>query len=298
MVLKALPKSKKIELLRDFRTKSLRNPTTVALLAADVLASGTTGLGDEQFTIIEQYLIASLELGSKEQAGKCLAQLTKNFGTSSVRVRKLQGLYHESVGKVAEAREVYKSILKDTPGDAFVVKRFSTMLKAEGNYSEAIDMLESVPIYLDEDKQTQRFLAVHNTDEAAYRELINLNYMLRRWERCLFYAEEVILLSPYSYLSHVRHAELCFIAKEYERCASAYAHSLTINDSPNNSRAAYGLWAVANELLKLRSNNRNNGGESVEEVKALKQWAIQRLKWMYQGSPMAAMLEVTLQNDQ
>lgn len=290
MQLKALTRQQKVDMLREFRLKPTRNPVAVTVLAADVLASGTGGLGDEVYNVIEQYVISALELGNREQAGKSLATLDKAFGTSSVRVRRLHGLVAESSGDNAKAREIYRSILKDQPADAFAVKRMSVILKAQGQYQDAVDMLESSPVYIDEDKVGHRYLEVHNADEASCRELLNLHYYLRKWEKCMSYAEECILLNPYSYLNHVRHAEVCFIAKEYERSAAAYAHALTLNSGVNNSRAAYGLLTVAKELMKSRN-------YSNEEAKALHQWATTRLRVLYQGSPMFAVLHVMLQKE-
>ncbi|CUG74828.1 Hypothetical protein, putative, partial [Bodo saltans] len=208
----------------------------------------------------------------------------------------------ESAGDVAKARSIYESILKDSPADAFVVKRFSAMCKAEGRYQDAVEALETTQWYVDEDKNRHRFLAMHNTDESTYRELLNLHYLMGKWERCVFYAEEVILMSPHAFLNHVRHAEVCYAAKMYERSASAYAHALTLNDAANNARAAFGLWTVAKEILaKAKSSGSKNSSDgtavSLEDAQQLRQWAVQRLKALYHGKTMSGALELMLQRE-
>ncbi|CUG74733.1 Hypothetical protein, putative [Bodo saltans] len=298
--LKSLSRSRKVEALRDLRSRPSRNPNAVVLLAAEALAGGS--LGDETYTIHEQYFIACLELGNIEQAGKSLVLLVKQFGNSSIRIQKLHGLRAESAGDIAKARSIYESILKDSPADAFVVKRFSAMCKAEGRYQDAVEALETTQWYVDEDKNRHRFLAMHNTDESTYRELLNLHYLMGKWERCVFYAEEVILMSPHAFLNHVRHAEVCYAAKMYERSASAYAHALTLNDAANNARAAFGLWTVAKEILaKAKSSGSKNSSDgtavSLEDAQQLRQWAVQRLKALYHGKTTSGALELMLQRE-
>lgn len=302
--LKSLPRGRKVELLRELRTRPSRNPTTVALLAADVLAGGGSGLGDESYTVWEQYFIACLELRNHQQAAACLQHLVKRFGQPSTRVRKLYGLLAESAGEKDKAKQIYESILKDSPADAFVVKRFSAMCKAEGRYQDAVDALESVAHYTDEDSKKHTYLSLHNVDENTFRELINLHYYLGKWERCVYYAEEAILVNPHSYLNHIRHAEMCFAAKLFERSATAYAHALTLNESPNNSRAAFGLLAVTKELLAIgRSNSKREGATSssalvaTEDVKPLRQWAAQRLRALYRGTAAAGALDLMMQSE-
>lgn len=299
--LKSLSRARKVELLRDLRTRPSRNPTAVVLLAAEVLASGG-GLGDEAYTIQEQYFIASLEIGNIEQAAKSLQVLVKQFGNSSTRIQKLHGLRAEALGEFASAKSVYESILKDSPADAFAVKRFAAMCKAQGRYQDAVDVLETTQWYVDEDKNRHRFLAQHNTDENTFRELLNLHYLMGKWERCVFYAEEAILVNPYAYLNHVRHAEVCYAAKMYERSASAYAHALTLNDATNNARAAFGLWTLSKEIVnRAKSGNKSTTGAdivvSLEDAQSLRQWAVQRLKVLYQGKAMSGALELMLQRE-
>lgn len=294
--LKALPPSEQVELLRELRTKSSRNPQATCVLAANVLfGKGSSALGgDERYTVQEQYIVASLELGNMEQAATTLRALQQKFGSSSVRVRRLHGLQAEAAGDVTRAREIYRSILKDQPSDAFSVKRMATILKAAGLISEAIDVLESQSVYLDEEKQPQKFLAVHNNDEATYRELMNLCYLLKKFDKCIFYAEECILLNPYAYISHVRHAEMCFLNRDLERSATAYAHALTLNNGKNNARAAFGLLTVSKELIKQRSSKHQQSGE-LDDAKALLSWTTSRLKALYQESPLLPIISMVVQ---
>lgn len=296
LTLKALARSKKIDLLREHRLRPTHCPSAISLLAADVLSSGAGSLGDEQYTILEQYLIASCQCGHLDQASRCLATLTKQFGTTSVRVRKLAGLLFEAQGNTGKAKEVYLSIQKQTPSDPFVVKRAAAMAKREGKFGEAIGALEGDVIpdeITDGTGRKYSYLAVYPEDDSVMRELVWLHYMNGNLAKAVFYAEECILVAPMNFLYHTRHAELCYAAGELEKAASAFAHSLTLNEASNNLRAAYGLWGVARELSKRSQNGTSN--ISLEESKSLRQWAAQRLKSLYHGSPLQAVLELTLQ---
>jgi len=293
--LKGMPAVEQVEVLRELRIKSIRNPQATCVLAANVLFGSGSGVltNDEKCTVQEQFVVASLEVGNIDQASKTIHLLKQRFGSSSVRVRRLVGLQAEATNDVAQAREIYRSILKDQPSDAFSVKRMSTILKSTGHIAEAIEVLESQNVYQDEDRQSHRFLAVHNNDESTYRELMNLCFLVKKFDKCMFYAEECILLNPYAYINHIRHAEMCFLNRDLERCASAYAHALTLNNGKNNARAAFGLLSVSKELMKQRSSKNQS---DIEDAKALHSWATARLKALYQESPLLSILSMIVQN--
>ena len=138
---------------------------------------------------------------------------------------------------------------------------------------------------------------MHCLDISAYQELVSLHYLVGNLERCVFYAEEVIMLDPTNHSHYSRLGELLYGCKEYERAAQAYAHSLRLNSDEHNARAAYGLWVVGAEIAKTqrKGSSPTVGDTSETSGKHLRQWAVERLRRMYAGRATAAILEMMLQ---
>ncbi len=309
MELKKLPRRKKVLLLRELRVRPVRAPQVVSVCAAELIhEKGSSDLGDEKWPVAEQGLVACLECGDQNGAMRFYKLLQEKFGKTSVRLRKLGGLIHESTGNLEKAKRVYEGILMDSPGDTFVAKRFSAMERSAGNIQGAIDALERVPIYADmgvaegQAPELFSYMQLHRgTEDGVYRELLYLNYLVHRYERAAYYAEECILLDPSCYLNFVRHAELLFIVGNYERSATAYAHSIRLNDKENSARAVYGLWQCTLELLKRsesaskKTDDSGVNGVQLADVRTLHNFAVSKLKALYTGSSQAPRLALQLQ---
>nr|CCC91698.1 conserved hypothetical protein [Trypanosoma congolense IL3000] len=293
---KQLSRKEKRELLQQHREKETRNSSVVLLLGTDLLAGGTSGIGaQELFSIYEQILIAALDCGRVDTGRHYLSLLQKQFGRQSLRVRRLEGLSLEAEGLADDAERHYLALLRDCPTDDFPVKRLSAMLKSEGKYHKAIEVLEKQLVYTDENGSKYTFLELHGDNcLSVYRELSNLHYLCENYTEALYYANEAMLHSSNCYLSHTRLAELYHMVGNYRQCLIEYAQSLRLNDHPNNSRAAYGLWVVANEIIRQeKSSSAGRVGEKDEAV-ALRAWAEEKLVDMYKGSPMLSALEAML----
>ncbi|EPY42454.1 hypothetical protein AGDE_01469 [Angomonas deanei] len=227
--------------------------------------------------------------------------LERRFGKRSNRVRHLKGLCFEAEGKIEEAKKVYDVVRKESAvTDYFAVKRLSAILKAEGKYREAIDILEDQEVYEDdEDDEEQprkyRLLEIHRADVNIYKELSHLYFLSGSLDKATFYLEETLLSEPNSYLTHARLGELYYAKKDYPRCAIEYSQSLLYNSSPNNARAAYGLWQVSYEQLKL-----HNGGvvrldaEKLKQTEELQEYATELLHTLYAKSSTLPALEAFL----
>lgn len=298
-----LPKATKLEILRELRARPLRLPLLVSLCATDLVLTGGGGgksLGDEQWTIAEQGVVASLECGNVDNATALHKKLRAQFTDKSIRVRKLSGLIQECKGDVTAAMKTYALILRDAPGEAFVVKRQVAVLKSRGMYEEAIAMLETKNVFASHagaaDSVEYTFFDIHRgTSDDAHRELLVLHYLTGRIDRAVRCAEEAVLMDPYSFAHHCRHAELLYAAGNMERAAAVYAHSLRLNDGTNNVRAMYGLWLVAAELAKAGGAAAGAANVAGADAKAMQGYAASRLKQAYTDSPVYASLAIMLQ---
>ncbi|CAJ1041654.1 Tetratricopeptide repeat/TPR repeat, putative [Leishmania guyanensis] len=299
--LKQLSRQQKITLVQNYRASGARNANKMLFLATDLLAGGSSGLSSsELYDVYEQVLIASLECGRIENATMYLNLLESRFGKKSVRVSHLRGLCLEAQGKIPEAKKLYEQVLKDMPTNDFCVKRLSAIYKSNGHYEEAIRVLEKDLVYTDEDDKQHTYLEVHCGDAlSTYRELSNLHYLLGNIEKAIYYAEECLLLDTESYFAHVRLGELYYMKRDLPRCAIEYSQSLLFNSQQNNSRAAYGLWQVANEMLRQH----HSGVKRIEEEAVLTQtqdlrtYAAETLRRMYAGTPMLSALDAYLQRE-
>ncbi|KEG06647.1 hypothetical protein DQ04_12931000 [Trypanosoma grayi] len=294
--IKQLSRQQKRQLLQRHRESQTRNANVVLLLGTDLLAGGTSDVSATELAgIYEQVLIAALDCGRVDTARRYLALLQKRFGRQSVRVRHLEGLCLEAAGAAAEAERLYRAILKDAPTDDFAVMRMCAMLKSEGKYRKAIEFLEKQQVYTDENGEKHTYLEIHRGNSlSAYRELSNLYYLCEDTQMALYYADEAMLFSSSSYLSHTRLAELYYMAGDYKSCLVEYAQSLRLNDHPNNCRAAYGLWVTANEVVRqAKAPPKRTDAEQAEAVE-LRAWAEKKLLEMYKGSPMLSSVEAML----
>ncbi|KAG5508150.1 hypothetical protein JKF63_05404 [Porcisia hertigi] len=299
--LKQLSREQKIKLLQTYRASGARNANKMLFLATDLLAGGSSGLSSsELYDVYEQVLIASLECGRIEKATMYLNLLESRFGKKSVRVSHLRGLCLEAQGKIQDAKKLYEQVLKDMPTNDFCVKRLSAMYKSEGNYEEAIRVLEEDLVYTDEDGKQHSYFEVHRGDALlTYRELSNLHYLLGSIEKAIFYAEECLLFDTESYFAHVRLGELYYIKRDLPRCVVEYAQSLLFNSQHNNSRAAYGLWQAANEMLRQHHSGLKKIEEEAEltQTQDLRTFAAETLRRMYAGTPMLSALDAYLQRE-
>lgn len=305
--IKRLSRSEKIAILREIRVRPVRRPTVVLMLATDVLAGGSSGLGDEVWTITEQCLMAALECGKHDHATNCLKTLTKKFGTKSVRVRKLAGLCEEAVGRPENAKKIYEGILSDAPGDQFVIRRQVAILKGQNDIQGAIDVLEKKVCYYDDDKKPLKYQEVHALDILAFKELANLYLQIGSTDNAIYYIEECLLCDPFDYSMHTRHGEVAYAKQQYNRAIAAFSQSLRLNESSNNTRAAYGLWLSATKALaaaKKAGGNRSGDGSSNANVpgpeganadyKQIAAAAQSHLARMYSGTANAHVLDMML----
>ena len=133
---------------------------------------------------------------------------------------------------------------------------------------------------------------MHAADLGAFKELTQLHLKNNNVERAMFYAEECILCDPFDYALHTVHGELARSVSQLDRAIAAFSQSLRLNDAPNNTRAAYGLYysssdAAAKGDSKLLS-------QTKAEYNGLKTVAAGILKGMYAGGPMSHVLDMVL----
>lgn len=292
-----LPLKTKFNFLKRINMNKMLSPRAILQLALNVLHGGSGMYEAERMQTYELVVVEALGSGQKEVAKEYLTKLEKRFGLKSTRVMSLQGLYLEAEGKVAEAKRTYGEILKADPGNAFAIQRLSAMEKAQGNIREAARILENDLVYTDDNGEKHTYLQIHRTDVTAFRELSKLFYELNDLEKAAFYAEEEILFNNDSYILHCRLGEILYQQKDYVKSVSSFAHSLLMNPSPNNTRAAYGLrQSTAKVLAAHRSGSVRMPDETaVKFTEELHEMVAEKLLAMYRESPLLPAVEQYIQ---
>ncbi|CCW65836.1 unnamed protein product [Phytomonas sp. EM1] len=298
--LKQLSRQQKVELLHQNRTGMYHNANAVLFLATDLLAGGSTGLSTvELYEVYDQILVALLECGRAAHARRYLNLLKKKFGHKSTRVMLRHGMCLEAEGSLEEAKAVYDAVHKASPTNDFAIKRLSAVYKGQGDYQAAINILEKDKVFTDEEGQSYTFLEVHRGNALlVYKELSNLYYLIGNLDKAIEYIEEASLFEANSYFFHTRLAELYYMKKDLRRVVVEYSQSLILNQKPNNSRSAYGLCLVVNEILK----NHQSGVQRLDEeeetqMRELRDMAADTLRCMYAGSPTLSHLEAFFQRE-
>ncbi|EUB55642.1 Tetratricopeptide repeat protein 35 [Echinococcus granulosus] len=221
--------------LREIRENNLRKSATVVRLWVSDVEPKIYRLGHEKWVILEQVLIAALDVGNLDLAQVCLNHLRKRFPESS-RVKRLYGMYLEASNKIDDARNIYKQILDKETTDVIARKRLITIFKAQGCINNAIDELN-------------KYLKIFMADVEAWGELSDLYLAQGDYKHAAFCMEEVILANPHNHLLHERLAEIKYSeggVENLELARAYFAQACRIN--PLNIRALYGLILAASSL--------------------------------------------------
>lgn len=232
------------EVLRFLRTKKLREPALAvdhgkALLKASQKSPLGGGLEEgEYLAVIEQVLLASLDLNDLKFANTCLKELKNRFGPDSARVRRLIGLCFEADGDLKNAMATYEQMLTTNPSSAFALKRKYCILKAQPEESvNACDFLVS-------------YLENFGGDAGAWKEMGELCLDIGDYMGAVYCWEELILANPLDSGLHCHLGELYATLgglKNLKAARKHFAQALDLDAS--NIRALYALVAVAAEYL-------------------------------------------------
>ena len=112
--------------------------------------------------VIEQVLLARLDVGDIEGAKNLYFDLKNQFGKESIRVQTLLGMMYEANGDLEKARQFYTSFHSKQPMNQLIYKRRVCVEKALGNWDNAIKLLG-------------KYLQIHTTDTNAWEELGELH---------------------------------------------------------------------------------------------------------------------------
>ena len=189
-----------------------------------------------------QVLIAALDLHRLEDAQMELTKLQKNF-PGSLRVKGLEGMLHEARAGVfgsanptvaqnaghssRQAARCYNEILKEDPCNTFAMKRkvvFFELFNVLQNYASKTDSTGQICMSKalgtqegmnEAIKSLNEYLLLFPTDVEAWREMADIYLDLQQVDQAKFALEEVVMLSPINYVSHLKLAEALYTLGDY-----------------------------------------------------------------------------------
>lgn len=95
------------------------------------------------WSLQEQVLIASLDVGDVDTARKSYSKLVARFPDSN-RVKRVDGMFLEFNGEFEEALKLYDDVLQSSPSNFLVRKRKVCVHKAKGDLKAAITELNDL----------------------------------------------------------------------------------------------------------------------------------------------------------
>lgn len=250
--------------MHTWRDGNTRNPVKIRDLWANFQLDKLTT--DDKYPILEQVIIAALDLHDHELLRQCLSQLETKF-PASTRVKRLKTMARlELRERYDEALKVYDDMIKGDEANSILYKRKVAILIAQRKTSEAV-------------KELTEYLKKFMNDQEAWMELSDLYIQEQEYSKAVFCLEELILLNPDSTLYHTRLGEIYYTINTPESldlARSYFAQAVKLN--PNNLRGLYGLFLSATHP----SSTPKTAAQKKKENQKLASWSLTRIKSLYE----------------
>lgn len=264
------------EFLREARKVRRRVPEEIFEVGSRALGRGSSS--DESWAIREQVLLAAVDRHDGAAAASLLKELEEQF-PGSQRVLRLRGLYSEWSEDFEGAAAIYAKMLEANKANTLVQKRQVCLLKAQGKTKEAIAALN-------------KFTATFQADAEAWQELAELYLRADCHKAAAFCCEELILVNPQDYLTHLLYAEVLFTLgnggskpdNDSLRMARKYFSQSLVLKRAGNARALWGLATTACALGASRAKEPKGEVPNTD----LHAHAVEKLRAMYEegeGAP-------------
>jgi len=228
------------DILRKWRDDNERRSDDVIQLWDTILKDCMQKCGNERHLILEQVVIAGLDIARFDIVTKCIKELSTEF-PGSMRVMKLKAMRLEALERYDEAIDVLDAIISKDETNAAPRKRKIAILKTKGKRVEAI-------------KELTEYLKKFMSDQEAWHELCNLYLAEGDYSKATFCMEEVLLHNPHSHLIHQRLADIRYTMGGNENIEVArlyYSQAIKLN--PNNLRALYGLYLCCSSIVNSKA---------------------------------------------
>lgn len=129
-----------------------------------------------------------------------------------------------------EATEIYDKIIEEDACNVTAHKRKASLCRGKGTPEGLRDAVAAI----------NEYLTLYPTDADAWREMADVFLEQQHLEHARKALEEVVMLAPANYISHLRLADALYTLEEYPTARKYYAQSLELNPE-KNPRAAIGM---------------------------------------------------------
>jgi len=272
-------------ILRYLRIHKLRKPELVLKYGVEVLNSvaqaklGINGVSDAEFlAVIEQTLLAALDLSNKKLAEQCLVALKSKYPPESARVRRLLGLCLECDGDFDGALSLYDQLLTTNPSSEFARKRKYCILR--GQTGKEVAARNALNEYL------ERFPG----DVGAWKEMGRSCLDVGDYDGAIFCWEELVLSQPLDSTLHCELGELYATLGGVKNLLRARKHLAQALDlDPEYSRALFSLFGVVSSHMELVVIGKGESKAHFEEhdfevAKALFKFCFRKVSNRWKGS--------------
>ncbi|KAJ3086670.1 ER membrane complex subunit 2 [Quaeritorhiza haematococci] len=218
-------------------TLTYYDPMEILNLGKTLLAKHKSSVSEiDRFAIMEQVFVAALDTGDTEAASRILKNdIAPQFPPStSVRSKRLEGMYLEATSKWDEAQKTYEDALELDETNMLVRKRLVALLRSRGKRLEAIEVLV-------------KYLDAFTTDIEGWSELSALYLAEGMFQQAAFCLEEILLQRPQHHLYHLRYADILYTMGRRDLALKHYCRALEL--CTDNVRALYGIRLAAKALL-------------------------------------------------
>ncbi|CAA0831466.1 Protein prenylyltransferase superfamily protein [Striga hermonthica] len=223
-----------------------------------------SALGPEEWTLYEQVAVAAMDCQRLDLAKEYVKILQKKFPESK-RVGRLEAMFLEAKGMLAEAEKAYSNLLEENQFDQIVHKRRVAIAKAQGNLSGAIEWLN-------------KYLEIFMADHDAWRELAEIYVSLQMYKQAAYCYEELILSQPTIPLYHLAYADVLYTVGGLENLHAAkkyYAATIDLTGG-RNTRALLGICLCVSAISQLVK-GRNKEDKESSELQSLSAQALEKI---------------------
>mmetsp|Transcript_32142 Transcript_32142/g.37069 ORF Transcript_32142/g.37069 Transcript_32142/m.37069 type:complete len:293 (-) Transcript_32142:162-1040(-) len=226
-------------------------------------------LGAEYYIILEQVLLAAIDVQQYEIAKNALKVLKQKFSQSH-KILKLMGIWNEAIGEADKAVQTFNFVLEENNLDLDSKKLKIGLLRAEGETKKAVQELNE-------------FIADNMCDKEAWLELADIYLETTNYQQALFCYEELCMLAPREFNYFLKCAEICYTLggiTNLKLARSYYSHCIT-NDS-NNLTILFGLVQTCRAIENNKKGDKKN--------KELMDLGLEKIKKIYSKTASTASL--------
>ncbi|KAJ7216560.1 hypothetical protein GGX14DRAFT_442004 [Mycena pura] len=186
-----------LDKLATFRTNNTR-ASQETFKNASVIMKTARKLGDDGWAVLEQLLLASVDIGRLDVADQCLRQLSDRF-PDSPRVDVLTGIRMEATEPPDVVLQYYEQLLDADSANAAVWKRKISVLRRIGKIEKAVEELSQL-------------LDTFYNDVDGWLELADIYTTCNQYTQALQALSHALLLAPQNPFYVLQFAETAYTA--------------------------------------------------------------------------------------